>query len=667
MKKIYKILLWVVGVVLGLLLLLSLIASPVAKHYVNKHGEELVGRKVQVEGLRVNFFTGRVVVKGFSLYEEDGTTVFAGFDTLDIGASLPKLLAHTVKLRHITLAGLKVNVQRGKKGFNFQSLIDHFASDEPKKDTTPSDWVMKFYNIRLSHAQIHYRDLVQRQHWHLPDINLRVPGFVVGGEEASQGGLHVAFAEGGNLLIDATYDAPQNSYALTASLDDFALLNLKPLLADYMKLDAIKGTFAAKLKAEGSVSEVMKVKLGGTLALKDVDLRQGDAQVAGVKKMEVQIKNIDLEEGVYSFRSLMVDGLNVRYGQWADHSTLDDVLVKAEAAAPAEEEEVAEPVEDSVEAPKKGKPFRFTLDTLAVTGCSLTYDNYTLPDEFHFPITDLSVHASNLHTEGENNARLHATLPGGGHLVLGWKGNIDHWKEHQQLFLSVKGLDMKQLSPWSVAYTGQPVEDGVFGFTTRLFLKNSQLDNRNKLDIYKARVGSRRDDVEPEMKIPLKTALYILKDKDDKILIELPVKGNIDSPEFSYMKVVWKTLGNLLVKVATSPVRALGNAFGFGGENLEFIEIEPAQRGLTSEQYHVLGELATIAKSDSLLFLTLEQRMPAAVNDTMARGYDFRNEIVRRYLIEQGVAERQLAVSTGEPVGEGEKTGYAISSEMKIE
>ena len=185
---------------------------------------------------------------------------------------------------------------------------------------------------------------------------------------------------------------------------------------------------------------------------------------------------------------------------------------------------------------------------------------------------------------------------------------------------------MRQFSPWSVYYTGQPIEDGIFGLTSHNTIKNSSLNGKNKIDIYKAKVGSRRSDIEPQQKLPLKTALYILKDKDEKILFDIPVAGNIDSPEFSYMKIVWKTLGNLLVKVATSPVRALGNVFGFGNDNLEFIEIEAHQRGLTSEHYHILGDLATIAKSDSLVHFTLEQRMPAPANDTVARGYEFRSD-----------------------------------------
>lgn len=669
MKRFWKIfwksILWALGVLVVLFVVATLFVSPVVKSYINKHGEELVGRKVQVDGLRINVYTGHVAVHGLSLYEDNGSDVFASFDTLDVKASLLKLMGHTVKLKHITLAGLKVNVIQNQQNFNFQSIIDHFTSDstETDADTTPSDWVLKFYNIRLSHAQLHYHDMANGKRWNLPDVNLRVPGFVLGGEEASEGGLNIGFANGGHLNIDANYDSKLNRYQLVAHLEQFALKNIEPLVTDFMKIRDMKGTFEAHLKAEGSIDEILKSYIGGTLTLNNVDVIGAKGSVASLNKLKVEVNNLN-QIGNYDIKSITLDGLTAKYEQWKERSTMDELLVESNQPDPSDESNLSDETDkDSV----ASAPLKLRIGQLQVTNCSLTYDDHTLPDEFHFPLTNINIEAKDLSLSGNNNAKLRATLPGGGHLIASWKGNIDNWKAHQDLFLSIKGLDMKQLSPWTVAYTGQPVEDGIFGLTTRLNITNSQLDNKNKIDIYNARVGSRRKDVDPEMKIPLKTALYILRDKDDKILIDLPINGNIDNPEFSYMKLVWKTLGNLLVKVATSPVRALGNALGLGNDDLDFIVIAPQQHGLSSENYHTLGNLASIAKSDSLVVITLEQRMPAPANDTVARSYEFRNGIVRRYLTEQGVDEKQINVTTGEPVAEGERTGYAISSEMKME
>lgn len=670
MKRGLKIAFWVIGILLGIIIIATLVAAPIAKSYINSHGEELVGRKVNVEGLKLNVYTGHVAVYGLSLYEDNGTDIFASFDTLDVKASLLKLISHTVHLKHITLAGLKVNLIQNGETFNFQSLIDHFASDstEEDTDTTPSDWVLKFYNIRLSHAEVNYRDAKSGKQWRLPHIGLRVPGFVLGGEEASEGGLRIGFAEGGRLSIDGNYDAAGGNYNLTAALEDFALKNIEPLTDGVLQPCSIGGNLQAKLNAEGTISEILKSHIGGTVTLNNVSLQQKEASspVAHLARLDVKVNNINLDANSYDISSIILTGLEAQYEQWPDHSTLDNILLPDNPESPDNTESPENP-ENPENPDSPSSPIKLHVGQLAVKDCNLSYADHTLPDPFLFPLTNLNIEANDLTLAGGNNAKLRAMLPGGGHLMVNWKGNLDDWKQHQDLFLSIKGLDMKQLSPWAVAYTGQPIEDGIFGLTTRLTINNSQLDNQNKLDIFKARVGSRRKDVDPEMKVPLKTALYILRDKDDKILIDLPIKGNVDSPEFNYMKLVWKTLGNLLVKVATSPVRALGNVLGMNSSNLDFIAIEPDQRGFTSEQYHLLSDLATIAKSDSLVIITLEQRMPAPANDSAAFRYTMWNNIIQRYMQEQGVNESQIKVTSGEPTSDGERTGYAIGSEMKME
>lgn len=662
MKRSWKIVLWVIGILLGVIILATILISPIAKSYINSHGKELVGREVHVDGVTVNVYTGHVAVTGLTLYEDNGKDIFASFDTLDTKISLFKLLGHTVELKHITLAGLNVNILKQGEAFNFESMLDHFASDSTEvQDTTPSDWLIKLHNIHLSHAQIRYNDISsENKQWHLPDINLIVPNLELGGTQASEGGLNIAFTEGGQLNINGHYHEHQGTYDLAINLKKFNFKNLEPLFTDLLNYKDLHGTLEVNINAQGNVSEITKSRIGGAVVMTDVALQDNNGQVAGWKRLDVAVNNINLDANDYNIQSLKLDGFTARYDQWADHSNIDGLMKPGRPDNPETPDNPDNPESAS-------SPLSLTLHTLAITNASLTYNDHTLPDLFTFPITNLNIEATNLSLNGSNNAKLHATLPGGGHLLMKWTGDITHWKQHQDLFIAVKGLDMKQLSPWVVYFTGQPIEDGIFSFTSHNTINNSILNGKNKIDIYKAQVGSRRKDVEPQQKLPLKTALYILKDKDDKILFDIPVKGNIDNPEFSYMKIVWQTLGNLIVKVATSPIRALGNALGFGNDDLEFIEIEAHQRGLTSEQYHILGDLATIAKSDTLVHLTLEQRMPAPANDTVARGYEFRNDIVRRYLIEQGVNERQISVTTGEPVTDGEKTGYTITSEIKIE
>ena len=667
MKKLVKILLWIVGIVLALLIVVSLVTGPVAKGYLNRNGESLTGRRVEVKRVGLNLLTGNVKVHGLNLYEEDGTTRFAGFDTLDVRVALLQLPFQTVNIRHLTLAGLNARVQQDGDRFNFSNLLDHFKSDKPdeEKDTTPSNWTLKFYNLRLSHASLSYNDLRSDKGINLPDINLRVPGFVIGGKEQTEGGLNLRFDKGGHLNATAHYNADGGNLNATVDIADFALRNVEGYIKDVVDLDEVTGALTAHVTLKGSTSALLKSHIGATMTLTDIDLQANNSQLAGLKELSVKVNDINLDANSFDIAEVHLDGLTATYEQWDGYTNLSRLMKKKDEAEVADTSECAEDSEES-EKPKKN-PMKLHVGRLLVENCALTYANHTLPEEFRFPVTNLVVKADNLSTQGDNNAQLRATLPGGGLLAVRWQGNIDDWKQHQDLFLTIKGLDMKQLSPWSLAYTGQPIEEGVFGLTSRNSIVASNLNGKNTLDIYKANVGKRRKDVDAKLNLPINAALYVLKDKDDKILIDMPVTGNVDNPEFNYMKVVWKTLGNLVVKVATSPARAIGNALGLGGSNLDFIAIDPAQHGLTSEQYHTLGQLATIAQSDSLIVLTFERHMPEAANDTAARRYDLLNLQILRYLQEQGVPDDQVRITIGEAPAKGAKSGYTVGSEMKIE
>ena len=673
MKKGLRILLWVVGIVLALVIIVSLLAGPIAKGYVNGHGEELTGRKVHVEHVGLNLLTGTVNVRGLDVYEDDGEEVFAGFDTLDVRAHLLQIPFKVINLRHITLSGLHANIIQEGKRFNFASLIEHFSSDDSTEveDTTPSGWVMKFYNINIRHASLNYDDMLNHKGIHLPDINLSVPGFVLGGDEGSEGGLNIGFDKGGRLNVDANYDTKESLYHVDVNLEDFSVQNLDSYLADMLRYDDLRGSVNAHITADGNVNDIMKSSIGGTVAVNGVDLTGSKGPVASFDALTVKVNNINLDDNSFDIGEVRLNGLKATYEQWKEYSNISLLMPKKESQGVTLQSGIEEnddkPAEEAEG--KTGKPMQLHVGSLRVEDASVTYNDHTLPDEFHFPVTGLSVSADDLTTAGGNNAQVRATLPGGGHLMVRWKGDIVNWKNYQDLFLTIKGLDMRQISPWAVAYTGYPVEDGTFGLTTRLAVNNSELDNQNKIDIYKAKVGDRRKDILAEVKIPLKAALYILKDKDDKILIEMPVKGNIDNPEFNYMKVVWKTLGNLLVKVATSPARALGSALGINSDELEFMGVAPDQHGLTSEQYHILSDLSAIAQSDPRITITLTLLMPATDDaEAAAKRNEWLNEQVARYVAEQGVPEGRIVVVTGEPLTDKKaKAGYAITSEMQIE
>jgi hypothetical protein len=75
--------------------------------------------------------------------------------------------------------------------------------------------------------------------------------------------------------------------------------------------------------------------------------------------------------------------------------------------------------------------------------------------------------------------------------------------------------------------------------------------------------------------VPFLVAL--LKDRKGRIDIDLPIRGDLNDPDFKYGKVVWSTLLNILTKIAASPFALMGKLVPGGGdsEELQFVAFEP--------------------------------------------------------------------------------------------
>jgi len=109
------------------------------------------------------------------------------------------------------------------------------------------------------------------------------------------------------------------------------------------------------------------------------------------------------------------------------------------------------------------------------------------------------------------------------------------------------------------------------------------------------------------MKVPVRLALYLMKDAKDRIAFDLPVSGNPSEPQFKLGKLIWKTLANLMIKTAASPFNALAGLAGTNPESMEKLPFAFAQDSLDQEQRDKLINLATILKKKPDLILTMTQ------------------------------------------------------------
>jgi hypothetical protein len=88
----------------------------------------------------------------------------------------------------------------------------------------------------------------------------------------------------------------------------------------------------------------------------------------------------------------------------------------------------------------------------------------------------------------------------------------------------------------------------------------------------------------------------LLKDPDGKIDLDVPVRGDLNDPEFKYGTVVRKALVNLLTKIVTSPFALLGKLVGAESDELEYLAFEPGRADLSPPEMEKAGKIAEALK-----------------------------------------------------------------------
>lgn len=669
MKKLLKII-WIILVCLlaGVLLVVvagSLFGGCATKYYVNNHSDDLIGRQAHVEHVGLNLLTGHVAIHDLYVKEDDGETWFASFDTLDVSVSLLRLLGKRVQVRHLTLVGLDAHIIQDSTWFNFSSIIDRFRGDslEVEVDSMPSQWVVSMHGIRLAKCKLLYEDRPRQSHIGFHNLNLLVPDFTVGGGERTEGDLTVDLAEGGRLTAQTDYDATSGNFNLSVGFEGFALDQLKPYLGESTPIENIEGVAALDLTAKGNFAHLIEAEIATKVGLDGVSIVDSSlSPIVQLKQLRLDVGKMVLSQRVFDINTFTMDGLTAQYELFADSSnTLTRLLGQSNTSDSTEVPDSTDlhNAADTLPTP----PLQLRVGHLALSNINLTYADHTMSTDFVFPVTELNVTADNVTTSGNNNARVRANLPNGGTLAVDWKGNISDWKQHQQLLLTIKGLHLTDFSPYMVEYFGMPFSDGIFGFTSDNTILNSKLEGKNHIDIYKPTLGEKQEGVKPRLKLPVKAALYVLKDKDGKVLLDVPVKGDVDNPEFNYMKIVWKTLGNLIVKVATSPARLL-KGMKEDGEEM-FLTIDAEEEGFNSEQIYMIDQVANLAKNDEKVVINFELQTRPTHDSKISKALESRNEELAQHLEKLGVNKKQYNIHTAHPDEEVAVEGYAIKLHVK--
>jgi hypothetical protein len=184
------------------------------------------------------------------------------------------------------------------------------------------------------------------------------------------------------------------------------------------------------------------------------------------------------------------------------------------------------------------------------------------------------------------------------------------------LKLKMKNDDLTPFTPYTEKFAGHSLNKGKLTFDLSYKIENRKLEARNVIALDQFTFGPRNDSTNAT-KLPVKLGVALLKDRNGRIDLDLPVSGSLDDPKFSIAGLVWKAVVNILVKVATSPFSLLGAMFG-GGEELQYVDFTPGGATLDAAQTNKLNTLAKALFERPSLSLEISASADPAADREMA-------------------------------------------------
>jgi hypothetical protein len=235
---------------------------------------------------------------------------------------------------------------------------------------------------------------------------------------------------------------------------------------------------------------------------------------------------------------------------------------------------------------------KISIGAIIFTNNDFSFTDRSMKSPVNLSIRDFGGTVAGISTEQLGHADIHlaAKVDGVGPVAITGVVNPFDDTQTNTLKITLQDMDLTPASPYAGRFAGYRIAQGKLNLDLAYRIVGKKLDSQNVITIDQFNFGEKVESPDAT-KLPVRLAVALLKDRDGKIVLDVPVEGRLDDPKFRIGRVVTRTLLNLLEKAATSPFSLLGAVIGGGGEELGWQEFAPGSAQLTEDDKKKLDSL----------------------------------------------------------------------------
>lgn len=361
------------------------------------------------------------------------------------------------------------------------------------------------------------------------------------------------------------------------ALDKLNLLPLAPYLEPYLDIFALgsKLGLAGTIRLTSTNDQLPEVRFQGDAWLDGFSLAEGDAS-----------------EGLLRWNSLRLTGIDANLnppGVWVTNASVNDVFGRLVIetngtinlmSALRRGGTNAPTVLPSTTSVATLRP-KVSLASMVLSNANIHFIDRSLRPSVNILLEQLSGTLSNLSSDNPDPVKVHlqGTVDKTARAEIAGEIALGDPKQPLDLKVSLEGMDLLPEDPYSGKYLGYRLVKGELSALLSYRVAERKLKSENLLTLNQLTLGSKVKSVDAT-RLPVRLAIALLKDRDGRIVLNLPVSGSLDDPQFNFETVVYRALETALLKIATSPFAALSSLFGGKGEELSFQEFQPGSTNL---------------------------------------------------------------------------------------
>ncbi|MFZ3154274.1 DUF748 domain-containing protein [Pseudomonas sp.] len=475
--------------------------------------------------------------------------------------------------------------------------LETATAGQPQEPRKP--WQVILRDVQLRDSQVHLADRAGGADVNidLAPLNLDLSNFDSLGTSPFVLKLDTGVNKTGQIKADGQVQLTPTTAKLQVATRDIDLRLAQTYLSPFVRLELRSGKLGSDLAVDLQSVEPLAFSVAGHAEINQLHTLDTLKDRDFLKWQQVLLEGLDYQHGKgLAIGHIKLQQPYVRFIINEDLSTnINDLLVPQPASA------------TPVKAPAE-KPLPIRIGGISIKDGSANFADLSLTPNFATAIQQLNGQIGTLDNQSAKTASVDIQGKVDKYAPVSIKGQLTPFDPMNSLDIatSFKNVELTTLTPYSGKFAGFRIRKGRLNLDLHYRIEQGQLNAENKLLLEDLQLGEKVDSKDA-MDLPIRLAVALLKDTDGNIEIQLPVQGNLNSPQFSVMPIVWQTLRNLILRAAQAPFKFIGGLVSGGSDvDLSTVRFTAGAIELDGDAQKALDTLASALKARPTLRLEIE-------------------------------------------------------------